>query len=235
MFAGTGLNRLRSNKDTMIGSPFIAILNHKDKFTKLFFCENNVRYNTTLLKRINALGVKNCEISQEDCNKSVDDVLSKITKVKNSHSFFFIDPYALDFTWESMEKVLNCKCDILFTFMTNSINRARNAAFALPSNKSTVLDNFFGKDSWKSAERDVADIYSENIMSVRPNALIQTVRIDKYYDLMFITKKTKGNNQWMRGLHTAKKEIESNSKEAVKIALDKLKRGQRDLNIYYET
>ena len=134
-----------------------------------------------------------------------------------------------------MSKVLKTYSDVLFTFMTPAINRIRDAAFAQPHNKTEVLDKLFGDKSWNNPKKDVVDIYKENVLKVRERGLIESVRIADYYDLIFITNKTKKENQWMRGIIKAKNEIETNSKQAVKITLDKLKRGQKDLNSFYAT
>mgnify|MGYP001606046319 CR=1 FL=1 len=233
LFCGSGLDRLKSKNDLLIGSPFIAILNHRLKFNSFFFCDNNKDYYTTLKSRIEVLGIPNTDISKEDCNLEIDKIIETIKKSKKSHSFFFIDPYSTEFNWASMNKVLKIYGDVLFTFMTPAINRIRDSAFAQSNNKTEVLDKFFGDKSWNNPAKDVVEIYKENILKIREKGLIESVRIADYYDLIFITNKTKKENRWMRGIIKAKKEIESNSKQAVKIALDKCKRGQKDLSTFW--
>jgi len=224
LFSGSGLNMLKSKKDLLIGSPFIATLNHKDKFTKFFFCEGKVEYNKALDSRLKCLNTNSYDIYPKDCNKVVDNILTEIKKFSRPHSFFFIDPYAMEFEWKSMKKVLENPCDILFTFMTNNVVRARKSAFSLPNNKTDILDKFYGNKLWKDRLKSEIEIYIENICKARPKAIIETVRIGSYYDLIFVTKRTKSENKWMRGIVQAKKEIEANS------TLDKLKRGQSDLS-----
>jgi len=233
LFCGSGLNRLKSQNDLLIGSPLVSILNHKSKFNKFFFCDNKDEYCSALQSRIQILNINNTKIYKGDCNKIIDQIISDIKKFKKPHSFFFIDPYSTEFSWNSMNKVLKTYSDVLFTFMTPAINRIRESAFAQPYNKTEVLDNFFGNKSWNNSLKDVVEIYKENILKAREKALIESVRIADYYDLIFITNKTKKENQWMRGIIKAKNEIEANSKQAVKITLDKLKRGQKDLESFF--
>src|SRR3989344_2023355 len=227
LFCGSGLDRLKSKNDILIGSPLISILNHKSKFNKFFFCDNEESYCNALKSRIQTLNINNVQIYNEDCNEVIDKIISDLNKFKKPHSFFFIDPFSTEFSWNSMIKILKTYSDVLFTFMTPAINRIRDAAFAQPHNKTEVLDKFFGDKSWNDSSKDIVEIYKENILKVRGKALIESVRIADYYDLIFITNKTKKENQWMRGIIKAKKEIEANSKQAVKITLDKLKRGQK--------
>jgi three-Cys-motif partner protein len=229
LFSGSGLNKLRTKNDILIGSPFIAVLNHRKKFTKFIFCEQNSKYKEALDLRLKKIKVDNYAILPGNCNQIIDGIVHEIENSKKAHSFFFIDPYAMEFHWRSMVKVLKTYSDILFTFMTNSVNRAREAAFASPQKKTPALNNFFGDDSWKNPSKDVVEIYKSNILKIRPRGLIESIKIDTYYDLIFITNKTKGENKWMKGIIQAKKEIESNSKRAVQISLDKIKRGQKDL------
>lgn len=232
LFAGSGINSLRSKNDILIGSPFIATLNHKNKFETFFFCDDTKEFCDTLGLRLDELSIKKYEISYGDCNKKLEKILSKINQHKGkNHIFFFIDPYGMGFEWKSMEKVLSSYSDILFTFMTSGINRAWLAACRNPSFKTNTLDAFFGDQSWKKAkcETDLIKIYKKNILSVRPNADMVDINIDNVYNLLFITNKTPNNNPWLDALRKAKGSIEENSKEVVLTALDKLKRGQTDL------
>lgn len=77
------------------------------------------------------------------------------------------------------------------------------------------------------------DIYKENILKIRPNGIVESINIGDYYDLIFVTNKTKGNNKWMQGIIQAKTEIEKNSKEAVRISLSKFFEGQKDLESFF--
>lgn len=234
LFAGSGLNRMRTSKDNLIGSPFIATLNHGKKYNKFFFCEQDKNLFNALRKRIESLSIGNSKIICGDCNKRLSSIITEIEKINNKHIFFFIDPYSMQFKWSSMKKVLDTYSDIVFTFMTHHIGRAWSSASAQPNYSTNALDEFFGDKSWKSARTvvDLIKIYKKNVLKVRENAIIESVHIVDYYDLIFITNKTSGKNPWMKCIKDAKKEIEKNSKFAVKTALNKCSRGQRDLTDY---
>lgn len=232
LFAGSGLNKMKNSRDTIIGSPLIALLNHRERFTHFFFCEKDPMLFDALKLRLEALSIKNVEIIHDDCNTELDNIISKIKEIRSSHAFFFIDPYAMEFKWNSMKKVLSTYTDVMFTFMTHNLTRARNSALAQPKNSTIALDDFFGDKSWASDSKDALVVYKQNILKVRKNAEIESVNINGYYDIIFITNKTKGKNPWMNAIREAKKEIEKMTPEQVKTALDKLNRGQKELFDY---
>ena len=232
LFSGSGLDKVKAKNYILIGSPFISVLNHKDRFTKFFFCEENADYKIALELRLNALGIKNKEI-YTNCNFDIDEIIQNIKEYKDSYTFFFIDPYSTEFEWSSMKKVLIFYSDILYTFMTNEIERIREAAFADSSKKQPTLEKIYGDNSWKDKEKTSVQIYKENILKIRPNGIVESINIGDRYDLIFVTNKTKGNNKWMQGIIQAKKEIEKNSKEAVRISLSKFFEGQKDLASFF--
>lgn len=238
LFSGSGINKTRGKYDDyLIGSPFIALLNHKEKFTKFFFCETNIDYFEALSERINALGFDNINLSPEDCNDELPDILNALNKEEKNYNFFFIDPYNLEFSWESMKKILNIRSDILFTFMPRAIWRT------IATNKATghghkALKRVFGNNSWENAtcEEDLIKIYQENILKERNDAVILDTQIKSKggftYNLIFITHKTKGNNPWLNPIRNAKEEIEKHSDVAIKSLLSIIKKRQMTLENY---
>lgn len=153
LFSGSGLDRVKTKNYILLGSPFISVLNHSNKFTKFFFCEEDKNFRTALELRLDALGIKNKEI-HTDCNLDIDKIIDDIKKYRDSHIFFFIDPYSTEFEWNSMKKVLLTYSDVLFTFMTKPIERIRGAAFAQSGKKQPVLLKIYGDDSWNNKNKN---------------------------------------------------------------------------------
>lgn len=236
LFAGSGINKTNKNKDTIMGSPFIASLNYSNKFDKLFFVDLNKEYSKTLNNRLNSLPIKNKEVVNGDCNTSIDKILEEIKKYRNKHTFFFIDPHSMEITWETMKKALSMRSDIIFTFMTSQIIRAWTGCIARGVCDTKKLDSFYGDKSWKKAKSsdDLLNIYEEKILKVRENGLLEHVHINVgerfNYHSIFITNKTKHGNPWMNVIKKAKKEIEKNTEKAVKAALDIIKKRQTQLS-----
>ncbi|VVB81476.1 Uncharacterised protein [uncultured archaeon] len=232
LFSGAGINKIKDKDDFFIGSPLIAALNHSNSYSELIFCENNPKYANALDLRLRTLNKNNLTIKQsyESC---LSHILGKVD-ARYTYSFFFIDPFSFEFTWEAMEKVLKVRSDIVFTFMTSEIYRAVCSARKGYGGKDT-LNKMFGNQSWITANHseELVDIYKGNILKNRPNAPILTIKINSdanfYYHLFFITNQTKNRNQWLRAIEKAKNEIEKNSSKAVRIALEIVKKKQTQL------
>jgi len=220
LFAGSGINKTKGKyADFLIGSPFIALLNHKDKFTTFFFCEKDPKYFSALDKRVNYLGL-NTKKYFANCESKLDEILQEISNQGKSYNFFFVDPYSLEFSWDCMKKILNIRSDILITFMTNIIWRSIKTEEST-GNGHEALNRIFGNDSWKKAriEEDLIEIYKDNILKERLDAVILSTQIKSkgnfYYDMIFITHKTDRNNPWLNPIREAKDEIEKHTDEVV--------------------
>lgn len=233
LFAGSGINKIKEKEDFLIGSPLIATLKYSDKYTKMFFCENNSDYYGALKLRLEFLKKENLDLIPQDCNNCLDNILNEITNPRD-YTFFFIDPYCMEFYWESMKKVLQTRSDIIFTFMSNEIKRALGSA--KKQKREFTITKFFGDKSWEKADdaEQLVEIYKENILKERSNGIVRTIKIQSKefgfcYHLFFITNKTSGKNPWLKAIESAKKEIENNSDLAVKSALDIVKKRQAEI------
>jgi len=241
-FAGSGINQIKSSSDVLIGSPFIALLNHKDKYTSFNFCEYNndeehKNYFPVLKNRINSLNLKNVNLFNEDCNICIDDIIKNIDLNVNYSAFIFVDPFCMEFEWESMKKILSLKSDILLTFMSDLIyNRCVIKEKDKSKNNYGKLDRFFGNQEWKKANNSekLLEIYKKNILNERPKAVMESIKViskkrNFYYEVLFITNKTRNDNKWMDAIADLKKKIESNSDLMVEAALNMLNRGQKTI------
>src|SRR3989339_1063898 len=91
LFAGSGVNKMKSRKDYLIGSPFISILPHRGQFNKFFFCETDPAYCSALNQRLSLIQDVKFEICPVDYQKVLDKVLEEIRRESGrSHIFFFI-------------------------------------------------------------------------------------------------------------------------------------------------
>jgi len=141
----------------------------------------------------------------------------------------------MEFAWEHMIKVLKSRSDIIFNFMTSQIYRDVGLVRS-GKGRGQSLMRLFGDDSWKKAnsEEELVEIYKKNILKERKDAPIRTIKVKSKkhhfcYHLFFITNRTKGENQWLRAIDKAKKEIEAHSDKAVMQTFDLVKKRQTDL------
>lgn len=239
LFAGSGINKIKHKEDFLIGSPLIALLSHPNVYDSMFFCEKDDVLSNTLDLRLDTLKKKNIILIKKRYESCLDNILEKIN-TSNTYSFFFIDPNCMEFSWESMKKVLKLRSDIIFTFMSSEIYRAVGSAKS-GIGEGETLKNFFGDNSWNKANNvdELVEIYKNNILKERPNGIIKSVKIKSeqyyfHYTLFFITNKTTGENKWLNGIEKAKKEIESNSDVAVRKAMDIVKKRQFQLTNFFK-
>lgn len=237
LFAGSGLNRLSETSDFLIGSPLITALTHGDKYDKMFFCENDEKLFSALEARINSLKKDNLVCVYGDSNNNLDGIMKTINEEKYAYSFFFIDPFAMEFPWSSMKKVLGVRSDVVFTLMTSQIIRSIDLANKF-NDAATVnkLNAFFGDDSWRKVKspEDINALYQNNIKKERKGAITKSIKVRSaggfFYDVIFITTETKGGSPWIKVLDGAKKEIETHTDKAVDLAMDIIKNRQQTLS-----
>ncbi|MBU2638555.1 MAG: three-Cys-motif partner protein TcmP [Nanoarchaeota archaeon] len=235
LFAGSGINKVKETNDFLIGSPLIAA-QLADSFDKMFFCESDKDYNNALVQRLGLVGKKNIIIYDKDCNLVLDSIINEAS-TPYTYSLFFIDPFSTEFLWDSMQKVLQTRSDILFTFMSSNIWRMVGAA-RKEAKGIQVLNRLFGNDAWTKSNsvEELLQTYINNIQNVRRGAVIRTIKIQSkvfgsfYYHLIFITNITSGGNKWLQGIDKAKEEIEKNSDLTVEMALDIIKGRQKQLS-----
>lgn len=237
LFAGSGINKVKDTNDFLIGSPIIAA-QYANSFDKMFFCESDSRFYNALTKRIELMGQSNISIYNQDCNTMLDSIISEVS-TPYTYSLFFIDPFSTEFSWSSMQKILQTRSDILFTFMTSYMWRMIGAV-RKEAKGIHIFNELFGDGSWNNATsaEGILQEYIKNIQIIRPRAVIRTIKIQSkvfgsfYYHLIFITNTTSGGNKWLQGMDKAKEEIEKNSDLTVEMALDIVKGRQKQLSSF---
>jgi three-Cys-motif partner protein len=242
LFSGPGINKVEdSNDDLIFGSPLLISTQHK--FTKMLFCDSKKIYCDALSERLKVVGIpeENFSIYPKDCNLIIDEIISQ---VKNGHSLIFIDPYGMDINWETMEKILQLNADIIINFQTRIISRgieqqgkATNACKCFFKNEKEAIEIYNNRDNEESIGEKLKQLYIKNVQESRLKKDISVItgaipiRKDKnfYYDLIFVTRKTKGGSPWLDTIQKAANEIESLDSKIVRQILDILKGRQKQL------
>jgi three-Cys-motif partner protein len=238
-FAGSGINKLKGKQDLIIGSPLIVSRgNHSALYDEMIFCEKDPILSEALSLRLNFLKKRNLTVIGREYESCLDEIMKKLNQ-RDTYSFLFIDPDCMEFKWEDMKKVLATRSDILFNFMTTEMWRCVGLANAGKSEGKKLID-MFGDESWKKAktEEEFVEIYKNKILEERKDAPVKVIKVQSkkfhfYYHLFFVTNKTSGGNKWLRAIDKAKEEIEANSDKAVMMALDVVKKRQRDLSEFW--
>jgi len=242
LFSGAGIGKVIDNRnDLVFGSPLLIA--NKYEFAKMFFCDCNKDFSNALEERLKGLGLVDDKFSvyPEDCNSAIDKI---IPQVKDGHSLIFVDPYGMEITWKSLEKILQLNADIIINFQTVDIARAKKKNTPI----CPTMENFFKskhdvEEIYKTDEPNktigerLLELYMKDIKETRLKSfysvVMGSIRIKKdkkfYYDLIFVTRETKGKNPWLKPIMDASNEIEDLNAKIVQQMLDVLKGRQLTL------
>jgi len=176
LFAGSGLNVLKVNRDIVLpGSPIIALAFARRSFTHAYFVDINSNKIKLLKKRVSALKVlsRNHEYRDVifsdvsllkdkyyigDANSKIDQILSDIEERhdrllskyrRGCHNLIFIDPFGLTFTMKSLVRILDSRVRSDIILFVNTYAAFLQISRYLKEGKSSnALDNFLGH-GWK--------------------------------------------------------------------------------------
>ena len=146
-FAGSGSITLKGGK-TIDGSAIRAL---KYPFDGYLFIESDKSHCNTLTEKLaGTVKEKNITIINEDCNT----FLSKIDTYNwnGYRAIIFIDPYAMDFSWETLVKISNIPVfDVWYFFPFMAINRNLYTDLsAMPEANKQQLNRIFGSEDWQT-------------------------------------------------------------------------------------
>lgn len=149
-FAGTGTINLGNEDNDIEGSAKLALSN-KNKFDKYIFIESKKKYvselNEMITTQFSELSSR-IEIYNDDCNNKLLDICKNIDW-KTSRAVLFLDPYATELKWETLQTIASTKAiDVWYLFPMSAANRMmKNNREIEPSWKSK-LDSIFGNTGW---------------------------------------------------------------------------------------
>lgn len=202
---GGGLIKLKDGLEGEYfpGSPLVAALRaDKYSFTDYLFSDNDKDSIEALCKRLKTnkvlFGNRDYDPQIMDFNDAVDNAIK--LQEWGTAFLFFIDPVGYkEIKWTSMKKILNIKtADVIFTFMTYTIERNRSIA---ESNDTTAkgFDEFFGDSKWRNhtSGQDLLKLYRQKLESTGKNTYVIEVFKKgeiKLYDLIFVSRSSGGSN-----------------------------------------
>ncbi len=235
-FSGPGIVVIQQKSKQMdplylFGSPVLAVFVPKEraKFDRYIFIEKDDKRYRYLRKVIDTLSNQGylSQNSYQVINADMNTVNYRkiILENKCSHSLVFIDPEGLEPKWRTVRSILYMPVDVLFNFITFGVRRIWGRAIRGSCEEEKLITEFYGDDSWRNASgsNDLLDIYIDKIQSIpRRIALSIKVKITRsiYYDIILATRKTRGNNPYLRPVRNLKKKIEETKLEEFDKILD---------------
>lgn len=245
--AGCGISTYDSDR-FFIGSSLLAARETVKPFSKMYFIESEGEYCDALRDRLDyAFSLPqytepdDFKIIEGDANERISEVVDEIRDLGSYEDRFnyycFADNQGLDFTWSSIEELTPKPYgDLLINLpIAHAIGRTANKG---PSKK---LNDFYGKDMSETPgggynREQLRDIYCNRLAnrgrSIQEVTKVQTDVGSLYFDLIYATRRTGGDNGYMDVIRYVKNVLEKVHSGDVDKMLDVLEGPQSDLNSY---
>lgn len=212
LFAGAGIERLRSSGTLAWGSPMIAAKT-RYPFSKLHLCEQDPRRYHALRNRIDAV-MPDSQILNGDANAEINAIVGDIPK--GALSLCFADPYGLHLELDTLRVLSNKRADLII-FFPDRLDALRNWAAYYLDNPESNLDRCLGQSSaWRTRLKNapshhhaqcLRDMYVEAIQRELGFSRIDFERIgivsgQPLYYLIFCSRSETALQIWRRVTRT---------------------------------
>lgn len=153
-FAGTGKILIGDQEEyeEIDGSARLA-LQSKGEFAEYIFIEKKKSFAKELKEMVEhdfPEKKKRVKIEKGDCNSVLLDICKKVNW-RNVRAVLFIDPYAADIKWETLQAIAATGAiDVWYLFPFHAANRMMTRSGEMDSTWITKLNSIFGDDSWKN-------------------------------------------------------------------------------------
>lgn len=153
-FAGKGEVQLRGSAEAVPGSASQALQTTDRPFDRLLFVEADRRNCDRLSEIVAQRGDGHrATVRHGDANLVIPEFCSWLggPEGRMDRAFIFVDPYAMQFSWESVQSIAATKrADMLILFPLMAIRRnARIDGWPVPDHAG-ALTRFFGDESWRA-------------------------------------------------------------------------------------
>jgi three-Cys-motif partner protein len=154
LYAGAGFAKIRGTRRLVMGSPLRALL-LPDSFDKYILCEEDPEKLEALQTRVARITRgKDVAYVLGDCNKKVEEILSKIpvgTRSNTVLSLCFADPYDISLKFSTLRNFAQRYMDFLVLLaLWSDANRAYKRYVMEDAFK---VDDFVGSSSWRERWR----------------------------------------------------------------------------------
>ena len=174
---------LTGNAETVPGSALQALKTTNRRFDHLLFIDSNRPNCDRLEEIVSARGDSHrITVKLGDSNIEVPMFCSWLgdPERRMHRAFIFVDPYAMQFSWEAVEAIAATKrADMLMLFPLMAVRRnARTEGWPVPDH-AKALTRFFGDESWRrlysqssgrvvreGGDKEILRCYAERLESV---------------------------------------------------------------------
>lgn len=151
-FAGTGKPKTKDEENYVDGSPRIA-LGLECPFTQYHFIEQS-DWRAEKLRQLEEEYAERRSIAvyHGDCNKILrDQILPQLPYASKKRAIAFIDPFGMEFEWQTMEDIAKTKTiEVFLNFPNMAINREvlRKHPDKISELAKARLNRFWGTEDW---------------------------------------------------------------------------------------
>jgi len=152
-FAGTGTITLKGGQLEIAGSTKIALM-AKRQFDSYYFIENDADKALVLSEMIEREfpNLKNCVTV---CRGDANNVLMQLCKAidwRYSRALLFVDPFATEFAWSTLEMIGQTKAfDVWYLFPLVALQRMLPRKGVIEPTWRTCINRLLGDDKWEDA------------------------------------------------------------------------------------
>jgi three-Cys-motif partner protein len=223
LLAGSGICTIqregRSELDLVAGSAIVAATYCYQPFTDYVLVEQKPENLNALKERMNVLADRITGI-QGDCNECIDKIVGMLTA--RSRYLAFIDNEGADAKWPTVHSLMQRTGDIWITLQTSEIRRTV---------QSNAVRDFLGLEEGEESPEDVLSYYVSKIEKC--GRIVRVLRVPGIggfsYDLLLVTRATRGGNPWLQIVDRLKERVEKLDIDFIRTILDQLSGRQDDL------
>ena len=177
-FSGSG-NVVLKNEIVTDGSAIRAL---KYPFDKYILVEKDRDYYNALCKKIEMSysdKMHKVSVINGDCNALLQSINGQQWRSEGWRGVIFLDPYAMELDWESLEKISKTQTfDVWYLFPFSAVNRNLRVSGNIPQANEDKLTKIFGIDGWKNelyAESQQMNLFGDSKIEKIPDGLRQFI------------------------------------------------------------
>lgn len=120
-------------------------------FDRYIFIDNENDYANKLGEAIKKRGIdKDITIMVGDCNKLLETIHSVLWYKNRWRGVIFLDPYAMDLKWASLEAIAKTKAfDVWYLFPLSALNRVLQRDGNIPVKNKEKINELLGTSEWE--------------------------------------------------------------------------------------
>lgn len=204
-----GISLLRKTTFKVAGSSLIGATT-TTPFHHYFFVEPDPQKHVALTERLDAvLPAGKFTVYSERADSAIPKIMAQIPQ-RDAHYFAVVDPYNMSgISWGGLSALMSHdRGDILMNFQTTQVKRVTNEIAEAVYGDGRVIEY---RDR-QASEEEMLALFLDRMRTRRP--VTETIRVRSgtnryYYDLIYASAATRGDNPWMKMVRSLKKRVES--------------------------